>query len=74
MVEQIRENPEDTALIEQTAGLLEVMREMQLGLDLGKAQNIYYLLCRDLRGQKEEQPEWAAAFDRLGRELYIQCR
>ncbi len=74
LMERIRGNPRDVALIEATARLLEILRDLPLGLDLGKAQNIYYELCRDCCADGEGQQEWRAAFDRLGVDLYIQCR
>ncbi len=77
LLQRVRENPRDLALIERVSGLLEVLKDLNLGLDLGKAQNIYYELCQVPPEQKEDQAhgqDWSAAFQRLGSDLYIQCQ
>ena len=76
-MQRLREHPQDLALIRRAADLLETLGGLALNLDLGQAQNDYFEICQgrcQQKGATEDRQGWNAAFDRLGRYLYIQCR
>ncbi len=71
-------HPEDVVLMERITMALQLLSQLQLDLDLWKAQNIYYNMGRsiypDIAAQAQADPlamQWARAFEDMGNILQV---
>lgn len=77
----LQENPEDITLLETFHGLLAILQDFVLGLNLWKTQNLYFDLCRQQRNPIEEKKRlgdpqaanWIEWMKNIGRRLRVDC-
>ena len=81
VMEAFSSNPQELALAEKINGMLDIMKNFPLDLNLWKSQNIYYFLCKRLwremmeKGKKGDQAakKWLELMEYLGQRLYVRC-
>ena len=79
---RIERELENRSLLEKTAGILNLIEPLSIGLDLWKAQNLYFTLKGRLAGAKgrsrgkriQSDPEWMGAFRKLGNYLHMEAQ
>ncbi len=81
LMENFSSEPRELALAEDIIGLLEMMKNFPLDLNLWKSQNIYYFLCKRLWNEMMEKSKkgdqaakkWLELMGNLGQKLYVRC-
>ena len=81
LMEDFSSEPRELALAEDIIGLLEMMKNFPLDLNLWKSQNIYYFLCKRLWNEMMEKSKkgdqaakkWLELMGNLGQKLYVRC-
>ena len=76
-MERLAGSPDDAALLRRTAGIAEVVQEMNVEVNLWKTQNLYFRLLNEVmpgyreRAGQGDAPatEWVAQFEQLGERL-----
>ena len=78
---KLRENLEDTGLLQTIAGIFRILQPLSLSLSLWNAQNVYFSIGRKVFGTKPGQAltaqmtkEWETGFHNLGAYLRIRIR
>jgi alpha-amylase/alpha-mannosidase (GH57 family) len=78
LMARFQDNAEDIALMEKIVTSLELLSQLQLDLDLWKAQNIYFNMGRSIYADIVSQAatdnlarRWIVVFDRLGDILQV---
>ncbi len=79
LMEKFMETPEDVSILGNLDATLEIADALSLELDLWRAQNIFFLIGRDLRQKMLEKGEtgdssakiWSTFLNSLGRYLHV---
>jgi alpha-amylase/alpha-mannosidase (GH57 family) len=78
LMARLAQHPEDVSLMENITTCLELLEQLNLDLDLWKAQNIYFAISRsiyqDIASQAANDKlasRWVTAYERLGEILQI---
>jgi hypothetical protein len=81
LMERLRKNPMDLEIVETTSMLLQSLTELDLTLELWRAQNIFFDICLEHRPAFKERTEtgetgarnWLEIYDELGSYLMVRC-
>lgn len=79
LIEKIKQQPEETGLMEKLVKALNVLTTQSIELDLWKAQNVYYSIEKQLYNPMKEKAEkgddfakrWIEVFHDLGSHLHV---
>jgi len=81
IMENLLKNPEELPLLQNTVELLQTISQLPLELDLRIAQNLYFQICKKMKGGSggieeggtEYVKNWVELFNRLGEILNVKC-
>ncbi len=79
MMEELSKNPDDVEAIRTITSVLEIIRSLTVELNLWRAQNLYFDLCKryraisELKKGEKQAEDWLISFARLGEQLSVRC-